>query len=1166
MSDVPPSKNPLFTLAYWRVVLGVAVACWGGGELALLVPFVDANTIFPLIWPSTGIAVAAVWRFGNPALVGSAMAAALVAWPSSQSSLALCVLFGLASLLPPLFVRWQLRRSGVADIFGDPRAVLRFSIIAGLLAPALGATADLFVYGLFDRVGGSFGLSWLLWWGSQAIAVLLIAPPLLSLSGWRELDLRRRLELLTLALATVAVWWLFFFSSQNPPVSLTILAMPLIIGLSLRFNFAAVSNISLLLALISIVSTSKGASLYASQDPYASLLYMHLFLAVLACSSLVIAAGSAALRRAFEQTRTNEERFRAVFEQAAVGFMVRDLKSNERLVNQKLCEQLGYGADQFPAVHWDNITHPDDIEPSHAKIAPVTRGEVDSVQFEKRYIRQDGSLMWADLTLSLARPGGIRSNAASYSIVVINDISRRKRAEAQLQGQTRVLQLLAAGAPLPQLLDELALFAEELWPAMRCAIYLADLKARTLRFGAAPNFPFDMDNPQLDIPIVEHIGIGCTSLAAARNATIIAADTLSDPLWEDLRFVVERRPWQRACWATPFASIDGTMLGVITLYFARPCAPTEEDNELIRMLTSMAGLVVQRHNDARKLREREEMFRGIFEQAAVGVVLLDVAGDWLEINQLFCDIVGYSQEELLNIRYRQLLAPEGIEQALATRENLARGEIDNYQAERCYVRKDGTRIWVDISASLVRDESGKPERQIVVVQDISERKAAEAEIERLALYDYLTELPNRRLFSERLKYALAGAHRSGQLGALLYVDLDNFKQLNDTHGHGAGDELLKMVAQRLQEHLREQDTVARLGGDEFIILLQQVGDSVDSAMAVTEIIARKIQSVFDQAFVLARGIEHTVSASLGITIFPKGRETAEDLLKEADIAMYRVKTNQQRNAIQFYAPEMQVEADLRLALERDLRIALQREQFQLFLQPQSDASGATIGFEALLRWPHPEHGFIPPVTFIPIAEETGLIVPLGEWVIKTAAQFIRAIELAGEDLTIAINVSPRQFREPNFVERVRTLLWEAGADAGRLILEITEGIVVTDFDATSAKMNELKRLGMRLSIDDFGTGHSSLSYLKRLPIHELKIDRSFVMDLPDDANDAALVDAILSVAHHLQLNVVAEGVETAAQLAFLRERGCAHFQGYYIGHPLPAIHYLPFLQTTAARA
>lgn len=1162
-----PAKTPYSATGYWSIALGVMLACVGGGYLATLAPFTfetaAGRNVAPLIWPPTGIAVAAVWRFGRPALVGTGLASLIMGWLFTGSPLG-GALLGFGSLLAPLVVEWQLRGRGVRDIFDDAGAVLRFSIIAGLLAPVLSATVSVFTYWLFGHMHALGAFGWLMWWSCEAVAVLLITPSLLSLDGWRELDMRRRLELLALAALIIAFWWLAFLGSSTAPVSLSILSMPLMIGLSLRYNFSAVAVISLLLAVVSIIATSHGPGPYDLHNPYANLIYMHLFLGVLACSSLVIAAGSATLRKAFAQLSSNEERFRAVFEQAAVGFMVRDLKTEERLVNRKLREQLGYRAEEFPEGSWDRLSHPDDIGMTELQLEPLRSGATDHAHFEKRYIRKDGSIMWADITVSVAHTGEERP-LPSFSIVVINDISQRKRAEQQLQGQTRILRSLAASAPLSQLLEELALFAEELWPRMRCAIYLADTKAGTLRFGAAPTFPHEMAHERdMIIPIGVFAGVGCTSLAAARNATVIAADTLTDPLWEHIRFVPEQRPWQRACWATPFANIAGEMLGVITLYFEQPCAPTEADHELIAMLTSLAGIVIQRHDDARKLHAREEMFRGIFEQAAVGVVLLDVAGEWIEINDLFCEIVGYSREELQKIPYRRLLAREGYTQAMAMRESLARGEIDHYQAERCYIRKDGARIWVDIAASLVRDEFGAPERQIIVVQDVSERKRAEAEIERLALYDYLTELPNRRLFSDRLKQALAGAHRSGQLGALLYVDLDNFKQLNDTHGHSAGDELLKLVARRLQDHLREHDTVARLGGDEFIILLQDVGETFDSATAATEKIARKIQQAFESAFKLQRGIEHTVTASLGITLFPKTTETAEDLLKEADIAMYRVKTQQQRNAIQFYEPEMQVAADSRLALERDLRIALQREQFQLFLQPQTDRAGATVGFEALLRWPHPERGMISPVTFIPVAEETGLIVPLGEWVLRMAARYIHRMGHAGVDLSIAVNVSPRQFREQNFVDRVRTVLWEEGADAGRLILEITEGTVVTDFAATSAKMEELKRLGIRLSVDDFGTGHSSLSYLKRLPIHELKIDRSFVTDLPDDTNDAALVDAILSVAHHLQLNVVAEGVETAAQLQFLQQHGCSHFQGYHIGLPQAAEHYLPFLKGNGA--
>ena len=492
-------------------------------------------------------------------------------------------------------------------------------------------------------------------------------------------------------------------------------------------------------------------------------------------------------------------------------------------------------------------------------------------------------------------------------------------------------------------------------------------------------------------------------------------------------------------------------------------------------------------------------------------------------------------------------------------EQLLSGKLRSAYMELRYRHRNGKTIWMALTLSLVRSKLSNADFIIALFQDINARKTAEADVERLALYDHLTGLPNRRLFGDRLDQAISSARRSNNYGALIYIDLDNFKNLNDAHGHSAGDEMLVNVAQRLQKSLREEDTVARLGGDEFVVLLQNINPTLDLAAAATGAIARKILLSFQEAFVLTAGVEFFATASIGVTLFPKSNESAEELLKEADMAMYRVKGDQ-RNAVRFYAPEMLAEANLRVSLEHDLRHALQHTEFKLFVQPQYDAARTVYGCEVLLRWPHRDGKMIPPSTFIPIAESTGLIVPLGEWVLRGAAKMIRQFELNGLETTVSVNVSPRQFQEANFVERVSAILWETGADAGRLILEITEGLMVADFEDTRSKLTQLKKLGIRLAIDDFGTGHSSLAYLKQLPLHELKIDRTFIKDLPHDTNDAALVEAILAMSEHLQLEVVAEGVETREQYTFLKMRGCQRFQGYYFGYAQPPEAYFDCLK------
>lgn len=428
-----------------------------------------------------------------------------------------------------------------------------------------------------------------------------------------------------------------------------------------------------------------------------------------------------------------------------------------------------------------------------------------------------------------------------------------------------------------------------------------------------------------------------------------------------------------------------------------------------------------------------------------------------------------------------------------------------------------------------------------------ERKNAEEHIMRLGYYDSLTELPNRRLLLEHLEKELARIMRQGGYDALLYLDLDHFKTLNDSLGHEIGDELLRQVAQRLHRCIREEDTVARLGGDEFVILLRGGTSVAENIYNLAINLGERIQETIGRPYIL-QGYEHHVTPSIGISIFPQGQTAAVEILKQADTAMYSAK-NSGRNTICFYHADMQKKADRRLEIEKDIRNALAQRQFNLHYQPQFDLNGCVIGAEALLRWNHPEKGTVLPAEFISIAEETGLILLLSEWVIRDAC---RQIKEWPELQHLSLNISPRHFRQADFVERFQDILASSGAPARQLILELTENCLIENTEDTIAKMKTLQQMHVGFSIDDFGTGYSSLAYLKSLPLNQLKIDQSFIRDICIDQNDAVIVETIILMAGSLGLNVIAEGVENEAQFRFLKERGCSVFQGYYFGRPLSA--------------
>ena len=533
-----------------------------------------------------------------------------------------------------------------------------------------------------------------------------------------------------------------------------------------------------------------------------------------------------------------------------------------------------------------------------------------------------------------------------------------------------------------------------------------------------------------------------------------------------------------------------------------------------------------------------------------GMLVTDAAGVVLRVNKAFTDTTGYAPEDIVG-QTPSLLRSGRHDAAFysamwesITRKGAWQGEVwDKHKSGRIYPK------WLNISA--VKGADGQVTHYIGTHYDITERKKAEEKINTLAFYDQLTALPNRVLLMDRLSRVMAAGLRTGNFAALLFIDLDNFKTLNDTQGHEMGDMLLKQVAARLTQSIRDEDTAARQGGDEFVVLLAGLGPVEKDAARVAEAVAEKILAELNQTYALGT-LSHHSGASIGVTLFRGHQASVDDLMKQADLAMYRAKASG-RNVVRFFDPAMEAAVQARAALEGDLRRAIDEKQFLLHYQPQVVGDGRITGAEALMRWQHPQRGMVSPAEFIPLAEESDLILPLGSWVLRTACSQLAAWaeRPAMAALSIAVNVSAKQFRQRDFVAQVLAVIEQTGANPRRLKLELTESLLVQDVEEIIEKMHQLKGRGIGFSLDDFGTGYSSLSYLKRLPLDQLKIDQSFVRDLLSDPNDAAIARTIVALAQSLGLAVIAEGVETLAQRDCLASHGCHAYQGYFFCKPLP---------------
>jgi diguanylate cyclase (GGDEF)-like protein/PAS domain S-box-containing protein len=701
-------------------------------------------------------------------------------------------------------------------------------------------------------------------------------------------------------------------------------------------------------------------------------------------------------KQAEKQLRDSEERFRATFEQAAVGLLHTSFEGKILRCNARFAEIVGYTVEEITGLSFQQLTPPEDMASSLTVLEEMTAGRTDSASFEKRYVRKDGSHVWVRLTTSMQRDGEGRP---LHFIALVEDIDGRKAAEERLAATQEAL------------------------------------RASEARYHTTFN----------------------TSLDA------IHISRLSD----------------RIC---------------------------------------------------------------------------------VDCNRSLLDLLGYEREEVVGRSSLELHLWADPADRLAMEDSLRRtGRCRDLVAR--FRAKNGNFLWGRMSASVI-DLEGVP-CILSMTRDISAAKSAEDEIKNLAFYDPLTSLPNRRFLLEQLRQTLAAGARNGRKRALLLVDLDKLKSLNETLGHQSGDLLLQESARRLIGSVRESDTVARLGGDEFVVMIEDLSSFADEAAAQARMVAEKLLAAVGQPYMLA-GRECQVTSSIGINVFGNRLEGSEEVLQQAELAMRQAKTAG-GNTICAFEPSLQAAVNARANLEEDLRQAIKGQQFLLYYQPQVEQSRLN-GAEALLRWRHPHRGLLAPGEFIPLAEETGLILPMGNWVLETAclqiAEWGKQAETA--NLTVAVNVSARQLRQPDFVEQVLGALRRTGANPRNLKLELTESMLVDNFEDVISKMIILNEHGLRFSLDDFGTGYSSLSYLKRLPLEQLKIDRSFVRDILTDLSSGAIAQTIISLSHAMGLSVIAEGVETEAQRRRLAGLGCHSFQGYLFSRPVPVEEFEQMLRRAAA--
>ncbi|MBK9347496.1 MAG: EAL domain-containing protein [Burkholderiales bacterium] len=830
-----------------------------------------------------------------------------------------------------------------------------------------------------------------------------------------------------------------------------------------------------------------------------------------------------------------------ILDTSSVGIFMVDMNGLITHANRSMQDMFRWPAGELVGQEYVALVEPSQRGVGRRMMLELLGGTVDATDVQRRYRRADGTEFWGHLT-------GRRFldiHGQSQGLVgVVVDITEKVWAQQRQQQHNEVMQLLLEKAPMAVALDAMVRNVEAINPVMLCSILLLDAQGRHLHHGAAPRLP-DFFIRALDGTAIGP-GVGSCGAAAHSGQRVIVENISTHPWWAPYA-ALARSADLAACWSQPIVSAQGQVLGTFAIYHRQPCAPNAMDLQLIEDEARLASVVIEKV----RAEDRLQLAARVFTHAREGIVITDAQQRIVEVNAMFTQITGYSREEALGSNPRKLLQSGRHSDdfyAARKKEILDHGF---WTGEVWNQRKNGEVFAEMLTISLVRDAQGAPQNYVALFTDITPMKEHQRQLEHIAHFDSLTNMPNRVLLADRLEYALTQCLRREHAVAVVYLDLDGFKAVNDLHGHGVGDTLLVTLAQRMRAVLRETDTLARIGGDEFVAVLVDLV-SVQETEPVLQRLLKAASAPVDVG-----DLSLQVSASIGVTTYPHDKVEADLLLRHADQAMYVAKQAGKNRYHLFDVAQDAAVQSQRESLDH-IRRALAQQEFVLFYQPKVNMQTGTVkGAEALVRWQHPQRGLLAPASFLPTLENHSLGVELGEWVIASALQQMARWQAQGLALPVSVNIGARQLQQTGFAARLAGLLAAQPEVAPQqLELEILETSVLEDLVQVCQTINDCQALGVRFALDDFGTGYSSLTHLRHLPAEVIKIDQSFVRDMLEDADDLAIVKGVIGLAAAFHREVIAEGVETHDHGTLLLKLGCAMAQGYAIARPMPA-HALP---------